>query len=147
MQKLSASVVNNGKKTTLIELYTEKQTRYTQVVAEKTKAFRQAREDAQQVYTNPKDVRVAYEKWVEEHARTYRNYVQAAYMDWVVTGKKEEVEFYFAVVDQDTAMARVEQSKVILRYFSLLPGRLIYPRKICGQLLSRTLTALVSIRR
>jgi len=33
-------------------------------------------------------------------------------MDWVTTGKKEEVEYYFAVVDNESAMSRVEASKV-----------------------------------
>jgi hypothetical protein len=42
----------------------------------------------------------------------YNNHVQAAYMDWVTLGKKEEVEYYFAIVDNDSAMSRVEASKV-----------------------------------
>jgi hypothetical protein len=40
--------------------------------------------------------------------------VQAAYMDWVVVGKKEEVEYWFAVVDHDTILSRVEDSKASL---------------------------------
>jgi len=37
-------------------------------------------------------------------------------MDWVITGKKEQVEYWFAVVDQDSALARVEKSKEVVRW-------------------------------
>jgi hypothetical protein len=40
--------------------------------------------------------------------------VQAAYMDWVVVGKKEEVEYWFAVVDHDSILSRVEACKASL---------------------------------
>jgi hypothetical protein len=34
-------------------------------------------------------------------------------MDWVTIGKKEETEYWFSIVDNDSAMSRVEASKVI----------------------------------
>jgi hypothetical protein len=121
---------------TLIELYTAKQSKYTQVVAEKNAAFNKALSDSNEATKNepmPKDkAKEHYDRWVQEHARTWRNYVQAAYMDWVVTGKKEEVEYWFSVVDQDSALSRVEQSKasyvhefltsLYLTSFGLFPG-------------------------
>ncbi|KAH7335678.1 hypothetical protein B0J17DRAFT_629921 [Rhizoctonia solani] len=103
--------------TSLVELYTEKQSKYTKAVTDKTKAFNDALEYANRLHPNkPNLARDAYDKWVGENARTYRNHVQAAYMDWVVTGKKEEVEYWFSVVDQDSALARVEQSKEVMRW-------------------------------
>ncbi|KAG7088023.1 hypothetical protein E1B28_012060 [Marasmius oreades] len=101
-----------------VETYTKKQYAYTKVVEEKTKAFNTALEEAKRNAVDPsnmENVRAIYDNWVNENARTYRNFVQAAYMDWVITGKKEEVEYYFSVVDQDSALARVEQSKEAMR--------------------------------
>lgn len=98
---------------TLIELYAHKQKVYTHAVAEKNKAFNDALKRVQDDPDNtaPNLTREAYDKWVQENARIYRNYVQAAYMDWVITGKKMEVEYWFSIVDRDSVMARIEQSK------------------------------------
>ena len=54
----------------------------------------------------------AYDDWVTEHAKKFRNEVEGAYKDWVIHGRKDEVEYWFAVVDNDSAMSRVEMSKV-----------------------------------
>lgn len=107
---------NPGKK--VIDLYVAKQTAYTDAVERKTKAFNAALLSATNDPANRTvaQQRAAYDKWVSENERTYANFVQAAYMDWVVTGKKEHVEFWFSVVDSDTAMSLVEQSKVNQRH-------------------------------
>jgi hypothetical protein len=55
-----------------------------------------------------------YNTWVAENQKTYGNLVQAAYMDWVSVGKKEESEF--AIIDNDSAMSHVENSKVSFGY-------------------------------
>lgn len=96
---------------TRVDSYREKQAEYTKAFEHKTKAFREALERI------PKDKTVAqrrqeYDEWVAENYKTYNNLIQAAYMDWVTMGKKEEVEYYFSIVDNDSAMARVEASKV-----------------------------------
>ncbi len=98
---------------TRVDIYVDKQRRYTQAVENKTKAFDEALRKAQVDPCNKtiQQQREAYDRWVLENARTYRNYVQAAYMDWVITGKKEAVEYWFAVVDVDSALSRVETSK------------------------------------
>lgn len=98
---------------TLVELYASKQKAYTEAVAKKNQEFHKALQRAQEDPTNTSKymIREAYDQWVQENARVYRNYVQSAYMDWVVTGKKMEVEYWFSVVDQDSVMSRVEQSK------------------------------------
>ncbi|KIK63174.1 hypothetical protein GYMLUDRAFT_72397 [Collybiopsis luxurians FD-317 M1] len=113
-----ASEVPNKDGHTLVELYTIKQKAYTDAVSAKTKAFDDAMIIAQKDPANKtsEEVRAAYDRWVQENARAYRNSVQAAYMDWVIMGKKEEVEYWFSVVDQDSALARVEQSKETMRW-------------------------------
>jgi hypothetical protein len=99
---------------TLVDLYTTKQKVYTEAVSAKTRAFADALKLAEANPSNDtqEKKRLEYDRWIEENARVYSNSIQAAYMDWVITGKKEEVEYWFSVVDQDTALARVEQSKV-----------------------------------
>ncbi|KAG6864273.1 hypothetical protein C0991_010910 [Blastosporella zonata] len=106
-----------NKDKTRVELYTEKQRSYTKIVEQKTKAFNDA---LNLVKEDPRNTslplqRAAYDVWVSENARSYRNLMQGAYMDWVVTGKKEEVEYWFSIVDRDSAMARVEASKSAMR--------------------------------
>ena len=59
-----------------------------------------------------KDQRAAYDRLVQENQKTYDNRVQAAYMDSITTGKREEAEYRFAVVDNESAMSRVEASMV-----------------------------------
>ena len=112
MTYLSKPASKKGSRT-VVELYTELQEVYTAAVSAKTKAFRVAREhaDANNEY-DEEAANIEYNKWVDESAVAWRNRVQAAYMNWVVTGRKEEVEFWFAVVDQETAMSRIELSKV-----------------------------------
>ncbi|KAJ7726021.1 hypothetical protein DFH07DRAFT_246439 [Mycena maculata] len=113
-----SSEVPNRDGHTLVELYTLKQKAYTDAVTAKTRAFDEANKIAQKDPSNKTSeaVRAAYDRWVQENSRAYRNAVQAAYMDWVIMGKKEEVEYWFSVVDQDSALARVEQSKETMRW-------------------------------
>ena len=109
MSWLTTPAVPNSAQTR-IDVYRDKQTAYTDAFERKVKAFDDALERAMK--ESPNNPRAAYDKWVSENHKTYNNHVQAAYMDWVTLGKKEEVEYYFAIVDNDSAMARVEASKV-----------------------------------
>ena len=43
----------------------------------------------------------------------YKFAVQGQWMDWVTNGNKYNVEYNFGLVDVDSIMARVENSKVI----------------------------------
>jgi hypothetical protein len=101
----------NNKNKTRVELYREKQFEYTDAFERKTKAFRAALDSVSKDKTVSAQ-REEYDKWVAENYKSYNNLIQAAYMDWVTMGKKEEVEYYFSIVDNDSAMARVEASKV-----------------------------------
>lgn len=113
MAILSAEVPDRN--STFVELYTKKQEAYTKAVEEKNKAFRAAQDAATNTPgLGKKEQRKAYDQWVQENAKTWRARVQATYMDWVITGKKEEVEYWFSVVDQESALAHVEKSKVSL---------------------------------
>lgn len=99
---------------TRIGTYKTKQTAYTEAFERKTKAFNDALDLAIKDPRNSTVAlqRAAYDTWVSENQKTYRDLIQAAYMDWVTVGKKEEVEYWFAIVDNDSAMSRVESSKV-----------------------------------
>lgn len=101
---------------TRIDVYKTKQAAYTSTVERRTKAFAEALDLAKSDPRNDSlsKQRQAYDTWVSQNQKTYRNLVQAAYMDWVSTGKKVEVEYHFAIIDNDSAMARVEASKVIV---------------------------------
>jgi len=118
MRYLVGRDVNDPSKTR-VDLYREKQTKYTEAFERKTKAFNDALSQATSDprNTTPALQRAAYEGWVAENYKTYSNFVQAAYMDWVTMGKKEEVEYYFSIVDNDSAMSRVEASKVRILLF------------------------------
>jgi len=113
MKWLTAPAGPNTDKTR-IDLYRDKQTKYTDAFERKVKAYDDALDRAMKDPANTTVAlqRAAYDKWVAENHKTYKNHVQAAYMDWVTLGKKEEVEYYFAIVDNDSALSRVEASKV-----------------------------------
>lgn len=99
---------------TYLDSYIIKQKAYTDAEERKIKRFSDAYDrclNDPTLKTN-KEKREAYDKWVNENARKLRNDVEGAYKDWVIHGRKEAVEYWFAVVDNDSAMARVEQSKV-----------------------------------
>ncbi|KAG6809679.1 hypothetical protein H0H92_015193 [Tricholoma furcatifolium] len=102
---------------TRVEIYAEKQTAHTKAVEAKVKAFDDALKRAMDdpLNTSIASRRAAYDMWVAENSRTYRNSVQAAYMDWVVNGNKEEVEYWFSIVDRQSAMSRIEASKEAMR--------------------------------
>jgi len=125
---------------THIDLYKEKQSEYTDAFERKIKAFNDALDRITQDprFPTTKDQREAYDRWVQENQKTYNNHVQAAYMDWVTTGKKEEVEYYFAVVDNESAMSRVEASKVSAISRERAPGSHAWYRKQCAMRSSAT---------
>jgi len=97
-----------------VDLYREKQTLYTDALERKTKAYHGAlaRATSDPHNTTPHLQRAAYDRWVAENYEAFNGHVQAAYMNWVTIGKKEEVEHYFSIVDNDSAMSRVNASKV-----------------------------------
>ena len=99
---------------TRVEIYREEQERYTDAFECKAKVFGDVlkRVTDENSMKTPKEQREAYHEWVAVNYKTYNNLVQAAYMDWVTMGRKDELEYYFSIVDNDSAMSRVEASKV-----------------------------------
>jgi len=120
-----------------VELYREKQKAYTEAYEQKVKAFDEALKltSRDPRYVTLSQQKQAYSEWVKENQKTYRNLCQAAYMDWVTIGKKEEVEYWFSIVDNDSAMSRVEASKVRSIYFRVFSSDLLN-RKLCATLSS-----------
>ena len=53
--------------------------------------------------------------WNQENFFKYKSATQAAWIDWVVSGSKYNVDYKFGMVDIDFIMARVEASKESLR--------------------------------
>jgi hypothetical protein len=100
---------------TRVDLYREKGDKYADAVERAAKAYDGALERIQK---DPKykdstgSIRDQYSKWVNENHKKLNNMIQAAWMDWVTTGKKDQVESKFAIVDTQSAMAAVEASKV-----------------------------------
>ncbi|KAI5118419.1 hypothetical protein M0805_005503 [Coniferiporia weirii] len=114
-----------------LDSYIEKQKQYTAAEERKIKLFDQA---YQNIVRDPANKtiaqqRAAYDRWVSENARKLRNDVEGAYKDWVVHGRKEAAEYWFSIVDNDSAIARVEQSKEAMRNAVVMDtdGALAYP--------------------
>lgn len=102
---------NPGK--THLDSYIQKQKAYTAAEEKRIKKFDEAYERlTADPHKTVAQKRAAYDTWVRENARKFKNEVEAAYKDWVVHGRKEEAEYWFSIVDNDSAMARVEASKV-----------------------------------
>lgn len=110
MEWLTLRDPNNNNKTR-VDVYREKQDKYAEAFGGKVKEFREALEKINKEHP-PEDRGREFQEWVNGHYKTHNNLIQATYMDWVTVGKKEEVEYNFAIVDNDSAMARVEASKV-----------------------------------
>lgn len=97
---------------TRVEIYREKQENYAEALKYKDKEFAVALKRAMADTSDIIEGRAAFEMWVLGNQNSYDNLVQAAYMDWVTTGRKEELESHFSIVDNDSVMSRIEASKV-----------------------------------
>ena len=104
----------NDQNKTRVDVYREKQVAYSVALERKAEAYGAARRGASTdpLNTDVGKQREAYDLWVERNHEAHNNLIRAAYMDWVAIAKKAAVEYYFSIVDNDSAMARVEASKV-----------------------------------
>ncbi|KAK6330551.1 hypothetical protein TWF718_002751 [Orbilia javanica] len=108
--------VDEKTKKTPIDVYIEKQKIWADAQSDWDTAKIEAEQRAKEKYPNDHQAALeAFEEWNQEHFRSYKYTVQGAYMDWVTNGNKYEVERNFGIVDVDSIMARVEQSKETLR--------------------------------
>ncbi|KAF5636934.1 hypothetical protein F25303_8137 [Fusarium sp. NRRL 25303] len=114
---------SNGK--TAVDLYREKQQAWCQAQAAWDKAKIQAQEDAEKKYPPAAgDDFLAKQKqyiadWTQMNYMMFRTETQGAWMDWVVNGQKYNVDFNFGVVDVDSIMSQIEDSKESLRNSTL----------------------------
>ncbi|KAF8311730.1 hypothetical protein DL93DRAFT_2168836 [Clavulina sp. PMI_390] len=107
---------------TRVGLYKHMLALYTATVDQKTKAYASALEVINQEFAHDsKDKKEkAFNDWVNQNGRRYNDLIQGAYMEFVTIGQKEQVEYWFAIVDNSSAMGRVEASKQAKRNASIL---------------------------
>ncbi|KAK0612567.1 hypothetical protein B0T17DRAFT_564881 [Bombardia bombarda] len=101
---------------TPVDIYVEKQTLWAEAQDEWDKAKLKAQKDA--TLQHPDDTvlqRQTYDEWNQANYRKYKFAVQARWMDWVSNGHKYNVEFNFGMVDTESIMARIENSKESMR--------------------------------
>ncbi|EWG53996.1 hypothetical protein FVEG_17215 [Fusarium verticillioides 7600] len=108
-----------GTSKTVIEAYRDKEMKW----AERQQAWEQAKINAARkaesaIEEGTKDYvkkrQEYFDKWMKSEAKSYKNAIQAAWMDWVINGKKMEVDMIFGMVQVDS-MARIENSKEAMR--------------------------------
>ncbi|KAK4183746.1 hypothetical protein QBC35DRAFT_418305 [Podospora australis] len=101
---------------TPIDVYVEKQTAWAEAQDAWDKAKIKAQKDAYALHkTDVVLQRQAYDEWNQANYRKFKFAVQGRWMDWVSNGHKYDVEFNFGMVDIDSIMARVENSKESMR--------------------------------
>ncbi|KAF7365043.1 Helicase with zinc finger domain 2 [Mycena venus] len=100
--------------------YKEKQLAHTKAVEQRIKAVNSALKRITTMFATHDTQRQEFDKWAEENLKTYLELEQAAYMDWVVVGEKMQVEHYFAIVDKESSMSRVEASKKAMRRATIM---------------------------
>ncbi|KAF9649295.1 hypothetical protein BDM02DRAFT_3186460 [Thelephora ganbajun] len=114
-----AEEVPNFTGMTRVDVYREKSDKYADAIERAAKAYDDALE---RIKKNPKakhpttaTTRDEYSQWVNKNHKKLDNMIQAAWMDLVTNGNKDEVESKFAIVDVQSAMAAVEGSKATMR--------------------------------
>ncbi|KAK0647152.1 hypothetical protein B0T16DRAFT_172948 [Cercophora newfieldiana] len=103
---------------TPLEIYTLKQKQWAEAANAWDVAKANAMADSMMKYPDPSDIGKAkedYQIWNQTHFRFYKSAVQAAYMEFVAMGDKYNVEANFGLVDVDSIMARIEDSKESMR--------------------------------
>ncbi|KAK3985320.1 hypothetical protein QBC44DRAFT_405143 [Cladorrhinum sp. PSN332] len=101
---------------TPVDVYVEKQSLWTEAQEAWDKAKLRAKKEAINAF--PNDIvaqRQSYDDWNQANYRKYKFAVQGRWIDWVANGHKYDVEFNFGMVDTDSIMARVENSKESMR--------------------------------
>lgn len=109
----------HGTSKTIMEVYRDKEMTWNKQreiwEGEKLKAIREAQEAFEDGTKDYAEKRQKYvENWFKRDGNSYKNAIQAAWMDWVDTGKKYSVEFAFGMFQLDS-MALVEGSKEAMR--------------------------------
>lgn len=103
---------NHGKNH--LQTYIEKRSLYIEAEDRKIKVFQEAyRRSIDELSTTSfEKQREAYNNWLKDNARDLRKDVEAAYEDWIINGRKEAVEHWFTLVDDESAFGFVQKPKV-----------------------------------
>ncbi|KAH7259039.1 uncharacterized protein BKA55DRAFT_591838 [Fusarium redolens] len=108
-----------GTSKTIVEVYRDKEMKWAEQQQIWEKAKIQAARDAEDAFREgTKDYvekrQKYFDDWCKEESKSYKSAVQAAWMDWVVNGKKYAVDFNFGMIQMDS-MERIESSKEAMR--------------------------------
>ncbi|KAF4422131.1 hypothetical protein FACUT_10740 [Fusarium acutatum] len=108
-----------GTSKTIIDVYRDKEMKWVEQQQTWEKAKIKATYDAANTFKEGtkdyvKNRQEAFDNWSKSEAKSYKNALQAAWMDWVVNGKKIEVDLIFGMIQMDS-MGRVENSKEAMR--------------------------------
>ncbi|CVK85864.1 uncharacterized protein FMAN_06638 [Fusarium mangiferae] len=109
----------HGTSKTIMEVYQDKEMKWNKQrqiwETERLKAIREAEEAFEDRTKDYAEKRQKYvENWFKRDGKSYKDAIQAAWMDWVDTGKKYSVELAFGMFQLDS-MERVEGSKEAMR--------------------------------
>lgn len=102
---------NPGK--THLQTYIEKRSLYIEAEDRKIQVSQEAYSNVigELSASSVEKQREAYNDWLRFNARDLRNDVEAAYEDWIINGRKQAVEHWFALVDDESALGFVQKSK------------------------------------
>ncbi|TVY74253.1 hypothetical protein Focb16_v005142 [Fusarium oxysporum f. sp. cubense] len=108
-----------GTSKTIVEIYRDKEMKWTEQQQIWEKAKIKATRDAQDAFEEgTKDYiekrQKYFDDWCKGEGKFYKNALQGAWMDWIINGKKPAVDFTFGMVQMDS-MARIESSKETMR--------------------------------
>ncbi|KAG9505073.1 hypothetical protein J7337_002039 [Fusarium musae] len=110
-----------GSAKTIVEIYRDKQLAWAKEQSSWDTAKINAEERAQKLFPpGSSSDYISKQKeyinnWNQETYLMFKASVQAAWMDWVVNGQKYNVDYSFGMVDIDSIMSRIEDSKESLR--------------------------------
>jgi hypothetical protein len=89
-------------------MYVEKQAAWARTVDRMKQAFSEAESRLERHYSDPVQREKAFLEWKEREGKTWKKGVQDAWMDWVVNGRKMEVEHHMNI-DADQRLDGEEQ--------------------------------------
>ncbi|KAF8308707.1 hypothetical protein DL93DRAFT_2158864 [Clavulina sp. PMI_390] len=104
--KAPADLSTDGDELTRMGLYQRKLALYNAAVEQKAKAFAEALDLISKDLNNDTKLKKQgeFSYWIKENGRRYDAVIQAAYMEFMTIGQKEQVEYWLAVVDNCSDM-------------------------------------------
>ncbi|KAF4444164.1 hypothetical protein F53441_11222 [Fusarium austroafricanum] len=108
-----------GTSMTVVEVYRQKELAWEKECTALEDAQEKLAQKAKKLYrSGSKDYAIKQQQlnddWNKENYPSFKARIHAAYMDWLINGFKQDVDFAFGVID-DSSMARIEVSKEAMR--------------------------------